>query len=176
MGVNAPRAGAGGGVIIDPSNQNASYSYLQDNRAIQTFTQDPWSGEIFTVYDGKIWHIDPPDVAVIEPYTWRSKLFHLPAPENLSALQVDFIVPTGTAALNPVTNPALTQDLAADQYGLVKVFADGEHIVTHEVRDRTKVKRLPAGFKRKEWQFEVTSRVILQNIELATSVKELTRG
>lgn len=176
MGVNAPRAGAGRGVIVDPSSQNATYSYLSDNRPIQTFTQDPWTGEILVVYSGKVWHIDPPDITNIEPYTWRSKLFHLPSPENFSVLTVDFIVPAGTPTLNPITNPALDQTLAPDQYGLIKVFANGEHIVTHEVRDKEDLKRLPSGFKRKEWQFEVTSRVIVQNIEIATSVAELGGG
>jgi len=175
MGVNAPRAGAGRGVVVDPSNQNASYAYLDDPRPIQTFTEDPWSGEVFVVYSGKVWHIDPPDIKVIQPYTWRSKLFHLPHPINFSALQADFIVPEGTTALNPVVNPALDQTLAADQWGLIKVYANGTHIVTHEVRDPTQVMRLPSGFKKKEWQFEVTSRVIIQNIEMATSVAELRR-
>ena len=175
MAVNAPRDEPGRGVVIDPNNANASYSYLEDDREIQTFTLDIWTNETFVVYGGKVWRIDPTNVDNINPYKWTSQMFMVPFPRALSVVQVDFLVPDGTAALNGTVNVNLEQELASDQYGLIRVWGDGNHLVTHEIRDRNRVMRIPAGQKYREWQFQVEARVIVQRVEIATSPWELRR-
>jgi hypothetical protein len=77
--------------------------------------------------------------------------------------------------LNPVPNASLVQDLAADQYGLIRVYCDGVLRFTRELRTSGEIMKLPSGFKATYWQIEVEGRVRIKSIEIATSAKELIR-
>lgn len=92
---------------------------------------------------------------------------------NMEAMRIWFEVPPGTAPLNPVPNTALDQTLQPDQWGLVRVFADGRHVFTREIRVSGEMYRLPSGFKATYWQIEIEARVTVQTIEAATAAKEL---
>ena len=78
-----------------------------------------------------------------------------------------------TPELNPVPNTNPVQTLAADQWGLARVYADGKLRFTRELRSSGAMFRLPSGFKAQFWQVEIEARVKVLSIELATSAKEL---
>lgn len=84
-------------------------------------------------------------------YTWRSKIFVLPKPENMGAAQV-------LSASYPVT---------------LKVYADGSLIHTATVASAYPV-RLPSGFKSREWELELTGTAPVNTLLMATTAKELT--
>lgn len=171
VGTHVSAAAPSTGIVIDGGLSRFSWLTLGVNLvAIQS---DFWTGDTFLIYGSKIYQFNPPVLAGMSAYTWKSKLFELPFPKNMGAAKVKFTIPSGSIALNPVANTALSQSLAADQYALFKVYADGVHVFTRELRTSGQIFRLPSGFKATSWQFEVTSRVIIESIEVASSVREL---
>jgi hypothetical protein len=111
----------------------------------------------------------------ITPYLWRSKVFQLEKKTNLGAMKVYFEVPASTPTLNPTQNFNQSQTLAADQYGLVRIYADGVLRHTRELRTSGELWKLPTGFKADYWQFEVEGRVKVLSMQVAGSPKELQR-
>jgi hypothetical protein len=87
-------------------------------------------------------------------------------------MRVWFQTFTDTPTLNPVPviNPST---LAADMYGIVRVYADDRLVYQRELRTSGEFFRLPSGFKATWWQVEIESRILLNNIEVATAAKEL---
>ena len=68
------------------------------------------------------------------------------------------------------------------QWGIVKVWADPDDgtgqgnmvlVMARELVRNGQVMRLPSGYKAENFQVEVLSRVIISNIQIATSVQEL---
>jgi hypothetical protein len=78
--------------------------------------------------------------------------------------------------LNPVRNTSENQTLQSDQYGIVRVYADNRLVMTRELRTSGELMRLPAGFKADYWQIEFETRVRINSVQLATSVKELLKA
>lgn len=170
--------GAYGGIIIDPQDKRFGF-HLLSHTATPTFNtfNDPWSGELFLIRSGGVYWIDQSEnAAAQEEVLWRSKQFLFNAPVNMSALQVQFDVPPNAPALNPVPNTALVQTLASDQYGLARVYAEGVHIFTRELRESGEIMRLPIGVKSRTWQVELETRVDIVVVHLAQTVKELAGG
>lgn len=159
------------GIVIDGGMSR--FSWFTPGVNIKAIQSDFWTGDTFLIYGGKVYQFNPPTPTGMNSFTWKSKLFMLPFPRNLGAAKVIFTVPTGTASLSATANTTLEQDLAADQYALFKVYADGTHIFTRELRTSGGIFKLPSGFKATSWQFEVTSRVIIESIEVAPSTREL---
>ena len=83
-------------------------------------------------------------------YTWRSKIFRLARPENLGVAAID-------ATAYPVT---------------LKVYADGVLKQTKTVASAEPFK-LKSGFKKNEWQFEISGTNEVKRLRVATSVDEL---
>ncbi|HXO47874.1 MAG TPA: hypothetical protein VN897_11410, partial [Mycobacterium sp.] len=78
--------------------------------------------------------------------------------------------------------------LAAGQYGIIRVFAgyatdqvsDDTNpplnlVTTREIRTPQELMRILSGFKAETWQFEITARVPISNVQVATSVKALAQ-
>ena len=70
-------------------------------------------------------------------------------------------------------NTDLVQTLQADQWGLVRVYADDRLVMCRELRIDGEFMRLPAGFKAATYQVEIEARVKIISAELSTSAKEL---
>lgn len=83
---------------------------------------------------------------------WRSKKFKLPKPSNLSAFMV----------------------LGEGMVG-VSVYADGRQVFSNKV-DTQEVIRLPSGFLARDWEFELSGFDVVDQIDSATSVMEITHG
>lgn len=162
------------GFLLDVQDTRVAYSVLTSDDVTVAVTNDPWSGELFIIRDDVVYWLDQADLApTYAPYLWRSKIFQLEVKKNLAAMRVFFTTDANSPDLNPVPNDDLVQDLAADQYGLVRAYADGELIWTREIRTSGELMRLPSGFKAAFWQFEIEARVRVYSLEVASSVKEL---
>jgi hypothetical protein len=83
-------------------------------------------------------------------FVWRSGTYRLAAPANMACAALD-------AEAYPVT---------------VRVYADGNLILTKTVTDRG-AWRLPAGFEAYDWSFEVEGAAKVTRFAMATSISEL---
>lgn len=140
---------------------------------------DPWTGTGLLIQNGGVYYYDFSDVApTIQPFKWRSKIYQQNSRKNFEAMKVYFSVPPGTPSQNAVRNTASTLDaswntLQTGQYGIVRVFADGVLVTAREIVRSGEMLRILSGFKTEEWQFEIEGRVLVSNLQVATSAKEL---
>lgn len=162
------------GLFVDPSSGNA-ITTMSSSLPVTNVQSDPWSGEVFFLVDGKVKWFDFQSInRVSAPYLWRSKQFQGNKIDNFSAVKVYFQVPQGiTWTPSGARNNTLVQTLGAGQYGLFRIYADGDLIATREIRTSGEMFRLPSGFKANFWQFEIEARVNVTSVQLATSAKEL---
>lgn len=161
------------GAFIDLSNPRISFTKLFNEDPTYNCYADIWSGEVFVIRDGKVNWLDIAPNRAHEPFLWRSKVFTLPNRRNLEALRVWFTTFPDTPELNPVRNTASVQTLANDQYGLVRLYADGNLVMTRELRTDGEFMRAPSGFKAAYYEIEIEARVKVTSIELAAVAKDL---
>jgi hypothetical protein len=137
---------------------------------------DPWTGIGMLIQNGGVYYYDFTDQnPIIVPYLWRSKTYQQMAASNFEAMKIWFSVPLTTPAqgVRDVSFPQLTLD--QDQYGIVRVYADGQLWTTREIYKSGELLRIFSGIKKEEWQFELEGRVVISNMQVATSVKELAQ-
>jgi hypothetical protein len=135
---------------------------------------DPWTGTGMLVQGGGVWYFDFTDQSpIIVPYVWRSKTYQQTARRNFEAIRVWFTVPDTTPVQveRNVNEPQPT--LGQNQYGIVRVYADGQLYTTRELRTSGELLRIYSGGKFEQWQFELEGRVNISNMQVSTSVKEL---
>jgi hypothetical protein len=162
------------GILLEVTNERVALNLLGGDEQTANVFNDPWTGELFLIRDDTVLWLDQLNPEpVYEPYLWRSKIFQFENKQNFGALKVYFEVPANTTLLNPVRDNTLVQTLSADQYGLVRIYADGVHVSTHELRTSGELMRPPGGFKADFWQFEIEARVRVFSFQVASSAKEL---
>jgi hypothetical protein len=135
---------------------------------------DAWTGICLLVQNDAIYYYDFTDQhPIIVPYKWRSKTYQQMAKRNFAAMRIWFDVPDTTPPQvdRDVTYPQLV--LADNQYGIVRVYLDGQLWSTREIRKNGELLRVFSGTKGEQWQFEIEGRVTVSNMQVATSVKEL---
>lgn len=82
--------GAHAGLFIDPSNPEAITTLCSDS-TVQKVQNDPWSGELLMVKDGKVFWVDVASQTLPRtPYVWRSKIFQANKVDNFEAMKVYF--------------------------------------------------------------------------------------
>lgn len=166
--------GAKRGLLIDPTSQIVAFNLMSSEDPVSNIFMDAWSGEVFVIKGNKTMWLDISDTQQRRgPFVWRSKIFQPSIMKNFQAMKVYFNVLPNTPALNPVPDTALVQSLKADQWGLVRLYADGRHVFTRELRKSGEQFRLPSGFRADFWQWEIEARVEIDNIQAATSPTEL---
>jgi len=170
--LHAPRLIPALGIMIG-SGEQGGFQWMDTDLAIQKIQVDPWSSEVFLVTADKVLRFDTHENSTREPYTWKSKVYHSPRFNNLGVMKVYFITPEGSPTQTTFPNNSLVQTLADNQYGLIRVYANDELVATREIRTSGEMMRLPSGFKAEYWQFEVTARVTLTDISIASSAREL---
>lgn len=166
--------GAYQGLFFDPTNPEATTTMYSAVPVTSLFT-DPWSGETLFIRDNSVeWFDMQTTTRDAEPYIWRSKKFQASRVQNFEAVKVYFHIPVGvTAEPTGTVNNTLVQTLGVNQYGLMRVYADGRHVATRELRTSGQMFRLPSGFKNEFWQVEFEARVHITSVQMATSAKEL---
>lgn len=161
------------GMFLDFDDQRIAFNTLTSVlETVNAFT-DIWTGEVLIIRSGKVYWLDMGIDRPHEAYKWRSKVFEMPNRRNLEAMRIWFSTYSTTPALNPtpVINPST---LAADMYGIVRVFADDRLVYQREIRTPGELFRLPSGFKAMWWQIEIEARIQINNVEVATTAKELS--
>lgn len=167
-------SGALNGMLIDPTSHTVAFNNLSTDVPITNVMTDVWSGEVFVIVAGVVQWLDISDTQQTKaPFTWRSKIFQTPKKDNFNVAKIFFTVPPNTVSLNPVEVFGSPQTLQADQWGLFRAYADGDLVMTREVRVSGEQFRLPSGFKADFWQFEIEARVQVDVMQIATSAKEL---
>jgi hypothetical protein len=112
------------------------------------------------------------------PYRWRSKQFYLPQPISLGACQISLetAVETPPPAPPPVTDPSLVLPIGTNAVFNLYGGPEGKHLLFTKVLDKARmIFRLPSGRKTFNWQCEIVGRVAVHSIELATTMKELSK-
>jgi len=165
--------GAYNGALVDIENQRIGFNKLRSVTEVGNCFPDPWSGETLIIKDGQVFLLDRDISSEKEPYVWRSKVMETPNQRNFGAMRVYFGTYAFTPEINPVRNVAQDQELSADQWGIVRVYADDRLVVARELRTSGEIFKLPSGFKGTYWEVEVEARVKIFSIELATTAKEL---
>jgi hypothetical protein len=155
---------------------------------IQNILVDPWTSFGLMIQNGNVywWDFEDP-LPTMQAYDWSSKVYQDNVKKSYEAFKVWFTVPPGTLALGK-RNVAPTNDpswdtLAANQYLIVKVWADVQQkgantgqftlICAREIQRSGELMRLPDGFKAECFYVELMGRVVVSNLQIATSVKEL---
>ena len=149
---------------------------------------DPWTGIAMVVQNGQVWYLDFTDPApIMQAYSYTSKVYQQNTKKSYSAMRMFFTVPPNTPALSaqpntsPETDPSW-QALGANQWATILVYADVDDgsgdgtmqlVCAREVRKSGELLRILGGFKAERWQFKVMGRVVVSNLQVATSVKEL---
>lgn len=150
---------------------------------------DPWTGTGMLIQGGNLYFYDFSNpTPVLQPYEWMSKIYQMNTKKSLSAMKVFFQVPPGTPALDCTRVECSPDDpiwttLGPNQYGILKTYADvaTEGVPTgtlvlvdcREIRRSGELLRLPSGFKAEQFQWEILGRVVISNIQIASSAKEL---
>jgi hypothetical protein len=165
--------GSYSGAIVDANNPRAAYVRLTSTTSVYNCFSDVWTGEVFLIKDDIVYWVDVSQARPHGSFKWRSKIFEAPNQRNFGAMRIWHAPFAETPALNPVPNANLVQTLAADQWGLVRVYADGILRYTRELRTSGEIMRLPSGFKAQFWEVEIEARIKITSFEIATSVKEL---
>ncbi len=157
--------------------ENTTFTYVAFPGLVDNMFQDEYSGEIFIVSEGKIWWWDKPKQPRNSSYIWQSKLFEFPSKQAFVAAKIFFGVPPEMGI--PVPQPETRntdQNQTYDptkQYLLLRVYAGGKQILVREVQKSGELIKIPGGFKEDFWQFRLEGQVVVQNVQIATSVKEL---
>lgn len=177
LGIIAPSGTRYRGVLIDSLNlDRVAFTEILDNSLLPTnFQPDFYAGVPLAIIGTNLYVLDPPDGASVGPYVWRSKIFKLPRPDNLGAMKVYFKVPSGAPSLDPVPNITRPMTLGPNMYGIVRVYGGGRLVFEREMRGSGDIFRLPTGFKSDEWQIEIEARVVVRDIQVASSPRELER-
>lgn len=161
------------GALIDATDNRVAYTVMSTPQPVLNVIQDVWSGEILVVRSDGVFLMDVTDDAPFGTFLWRSKIMQTPMKKNIGVARIHFETLAGAPTLNPVPNTSLVQTLAADQYGLFRLYADGDHIYTREIRSSGEIMKLPSGYKADFWQFEIEARVRIFSVEVASSAKEM---
>lgn len=135
---------------------------------------DDWTGVGMLLQNNAMYYYDFTDQApIIVPYTWRSKIYQQVTKKNYSAMRFFFTLPPGTPAQGALNTADPQPTLGPNQYGIIRVYADGVLYCTREIRASTALLRIYSTTKVEQWQFEVEARVNINNIQIGTSVREL---
>lgn len=146
---------------------------------IDNLQLDPWAGIGLLVQNGGVYYYDFTDQApVVVPYTWRSKKYQQNNKKNFEAMKVFFDIPTstpvqGTRNQLPTNDPSWNT-LGPNQYGIIRVFADDVLVTTREIFSSGELLRIASGFKCETWQWEVTARITISNIQVAVTAHQLS--
>ena len=120
---------------------------------------DAWTGETMVIRSGQVFHVDRREYLPRQSYKWRSKLMQLGYKENLAAAKVFFDQPNGTP---PDVGPTV-----------FRMYVDGRLRYTYPLTVSGQQFRLPSGFQADTYQFELEGQLLIHNLQVASSAREL---
>lgn len=167
---------AADGFALNVNNPKIAVERIVAPVVVKNVLIDQWTGDPMMIMGSYLYQWDNVTVDGRMVYRWASKEFHLPKPQNLAAMKVYFDdIPANSQSSNvdawAVASLAL---LALDVKGEIKVYADRVLVFTRNLPTLSgDLMRLPDGFKASIWQVQVTGRVRVDSIEMASTAKEL---
>lgn len=150
--------GTQNGVYLTLTDERTALMPLYSDLPVDNVITDVWTGEFFLLRNGVVEHVDIRKDYPRLGYVWRSKNFQTPYKENWAAAKVFFQQPPGPPPDRPT---------------IFRLYADGK-VVHQRVLDVSgKQFRLPSGFKCDFMQFEIDGQLVIYNVQIATSAREL---
>lgn len=148
------------GAHIHLSDERLGYMTLTCDSPTYNVMLDAWTGETLVIRSGKVFHVDRREYLPRQSYIWRSKLIQLGYKENMAAAKIFFEEPRGSPpeAAGPT---------------LFRMYVDGRLRYTRPVSKSGEQFRLPSGFKADTYQFELEGQLLINNVQVATSAREL---
>ena len=162
------------GCVLDVTDSNVPFSYLDLNFPILNAYNDEVSGQLFYITNNQVYQWNPPNGGIILPWVWKTKKFRFTFPQQFMAFMVLFDIPPEVTFTPGVRNTDQTQIYnSTTQYLIVRVFADGEQLVVREIQQNGEVLLIPGGSKWTQWEFQFEGIIRMKFFKSATSVKEL---
>lgn len=151
------------GLLIEALMPHVGLTRLLSDKTIYNVYQDPWTGEVLLITPGQVYWLDLKAISQ-QPYTWTSKIFSLPYPQNLGAAKLQYDPPPDGSTPS----------------GMISTYAwnNGEPAKLWQQRTiptSNKVFRLPAGFLADNYQFVITGNLQIKSLQLAATVTELQK-
>jgi hypothetical protein len=163
-----------------PGGHRLGFNKLTSPASTDIFNvlNDPWTGIGMLLTNGGLYYYDFSDPSpTITTYKWRSKKYQQPSKKNFEAMKIFFDIPAGSptpgARNQAATNDASWLTLGANQYGIIRVYADNNLVTTREFQNSGELLRVLSGFKTEVWQWEIEGRVQVSNFQVATNAREL---
>jgi len=171
----------GVGFLIDYSEKRIGFVQLNTFNDAVCVWNDEYDGASYIITpDGKVYVWDSAVQTLPLTYKWRSKLFYTPAPVSVGACQVALdssVEDAFSEALPLLDNGDASLVLPAGVNAVIKIYAGPDQtylVTTKQLTKKHEIFRVPRGFKAFAWQFEVVSRVPIDSVELATTMKDLS--
>lgn len=137
------------GFVFDPRGQAAAFSQL--NLEVNAGYQDPLTDKLYLAYIDEldVWQLGEFDAGSTLTFEWQCKIFRYPRPTAFNVISCK-----------------------ADAYPVdVEVFADGVSQFAITLNDDTP-RKIPGGFKAREWQLKITSSNPVDFVGLFKSMAE----
>lgn len=161
------------GLYPQVGGHRLGFNELSATADIQNMILDPWTAIVLLIQNGQVLYYDFADLApAVTPFLWRSKKFQHPSKRNYSAFRVWFDTPAGSPVPG-ARNTAVSFPLGANMLAIVRTYANDVLVCTREVQSSGELLRIVSGFKAEFWQWEIEGRVVVSNLQVATSVLEL---
>lgn len=151
------------GLLIEALIPHVGLTRLLNNKTVYNVYQDPWTGEVLLITAGAVYWLDLKGLTQ-QAYTWTSKIFSLPYPQNLGAAKIQYDPPPDGSTPS----------------GTISTYAwnNGEPAKLWQQRaipQSNKVFRLPAGFLADSYQFVITGNLQVKSLQFAATVTELQK-
>ena len=141
-----------GGFMVDMREERSFITNWESTTGVTSISNDWYTGDILVTIGDKVFLWDDPDAGT-DPrsYTWKSKTFDLNKPVCFAAMYIEGNI-GGTAQIQFFADTILRFD---------------------ELVDFNQMRRLPSGFKARDWVVKIVSNDTLQNIAWAETGREL---
>ena len=146
------------GAHINLTDERLGFMTLSCDSPTYNVMLDSWTGETLVIRAGKVLHVDRRQYNPRQSYVWQSKIVQTNWQQNFSAVKVFFSPPLG----DPPSEPTL-----------FRYYVDKRLRYTRPITKSGEQFRLPSGFKSNFVMFELSGQLMIHNMQVATSPREL---
>lgn len=122
---------------------------------------DQWTAETLVLRGTTIYHVDRRKYDPRQSYTWRSKVVQLDYPSTMAVGKIFYDLPNGSEPSEPT------------YFTFIGKGINGTKQFTRELPVSGKQFRLPSGMKYDTVQIELTGQLMIKNVQIASSPREL---
>jgi hypothetical protein len=146
------------GAHISLDDARLGYMTLTCTSPTYNVMTDVWTGETLVIRNGHVYHVDRREHVPRQSYKWKSKIIQTDFVENFAAAKVFFDQPDGPPPSEPT---------------IFRYYANNVLRYTRPIVKSGEQFRLPSGFRTDFVQFELEGQLMIFNMQVATSAKEL---